>query len=327
MTQLSIADIRNPGCPHGDFIDDNDNHCDNHGMAPRGYAPLGEDSEDHDDQMAAVNGPYLDDVKAIPQALPTLPAYIPVIPSHSGKLMTSYTPEWVGVQLGRIVSGTKLNIAPDIHKRLGIRPGVKVVLLAYGLDALIENIWPERRRVLKEIAGLGFDLATAINYSIWDMHPHPEKILNVKRSLVTYQELQEFGVPAIPHIYWYGEKSMRLWANWLHQNDCVGTVAIDAQTLKQPDWERFIRELEQFVQLVGRQLHYLVTGPAVAERIQQLRNVLSSVTLTNTFSAMKAWKHRKLELVGGNIVDQRLDDEVGTIFPQNVGLYQHLMTV
>ncbi|HVX58161.1 MAG TPA: DUF4417 domain-containing protein [Candidatus Saccharimonadales bacterium] len=322
--QLELAHARNPNCPHVEFIDDDDLHCNNHGMAPKGYVPLGEDSEDHELQFASVNGPYLETVKARHQPLPTMPSYIPVVPHGSGKLCVQYEPEWVGVQLAEVVSGTKLNTAKNIRARLGVPTTTKIVLLSYGLDGLIENLWPHRRRVLKELADADIEVVTAVNYSIWDMHPHPEKVFNVKRSLITFEELQEFGQLTIPHVYWYGQKSMSLWAAWLNVNDCVKTIAIDAQTLVAADWSKFIVELKQFIRLVGRQLHFLITGPYSPHRVKELKSIVKSMTITNTYAAMAAWSSRKLIYRNGVIERLYSDDDKSMIFKHNTELYSRL---
>lgn len=325
--QLELAHARNRSCPYIEFIDDDDNHCNNHGMAPRGYVPLGEDSDDHEFQLATVDGPYLEHVTALPQVLPDLPPYIPVITHGSKKLFQTYTPEWVGVQLGEVLSGTKLRTASDVRTRLGVPASTKVVLLAYGLDFLIENLWQQRRRILKELGESGFDLVTAVNYSIWDMHPHPEKIFNVKRSLITYQEFQEFGVPAIPHVYWYGQKSMKLWAAWLRQNPCVNTIAIDMQTLTAVDWQKFIVELAQFVGLIGRKLRFLVTGPQAAGRIEQIRQILGSVTLTNSYAAVMAWSRKSLQVTDDAVTHEHSDEHKSILLQRNVKVFEDLMSV
>lgn len=326
MKQLDLASIRNEACPYADFIDDDDLHCNNNGLAPTGYVPLGEDSSDHDEQIASVGGPYLNDIEAVEQNIPELPDYIPVITHGSRKLFVDHEPEWVGVQLGEVLSGTKLRTAKDVRKRLGVPTSTKVVLLAYGLDFLIENLWQYRREKLRELAKLGFDLVTAVNYSIWDMHPHPEKIFNVKRSLVTYQEFQEFGVPAVPHIYWYGQKSMDHWISWLNHNPCIQTIAIDVQTIPHNAWGAFLGELKEFVKLVARRLHFLITGPETAQRILQLKAALPSMTLTNTYASIMAWSRKTLELVDDHVKNEFSDSHKSKIMLNNIQVYEQIMS-
>lgn len=327
MIQLSLDQVHNEDCPYEEFIDDEDGHCNNNGMAPAGYVPLGEDSDDHELHMASVNGPYLTDIMATAQPVPELPGFIPVVTHGSGKLFTKYKPEWIGVQLPEVVSGKEVRVVADVRARLGAPPDAKIMLLAYGRDGLLENLWQNRRCVLRDLARAGFDLATSINYSIWDMHPHAEKIFNVKRSLVIYQEMQEFGLTVVPHIYWYSGKSLWMWVEWLRANPAVTMVAIDLQTLKVPDWPGYMAELREFVAAVGRQLHYVITGPQAVDRIVELKSMLGSMTLTNSYGTIKAWSRRQLSLENGELVATKVQDgDVGNLFSANVAAFSELMS-
>jgi hypothetical protein len=327
MTQLSLDSVKSGSCPYGDFIDDGDNHCNNYQMASTGYEPLAEDSPDHQFQMATVDGPYLDSVVAIQQTIPELPLYVPVIPKGSGQLFGHNEPSWVGVHLSRIISGDKLSTAKDVRKRLGVPASTKVMLLAYGKDRLIENIWERRRYVLKDFAQLGFDLVTSINYSIWDFHPHPEKIFNVKRSLVIYQEMQELGMPAVPHIYWYSRKSMALWADWLNSNHVVNVAAMNIQTLATADWLTFITELREFVARLKRPIHFIITGPVAPARIAQMKESLGTFTLTNSSAAQYALHRRAIDLGGDELKLSQPTQDVAALFDHNVGVFNQLMTI
>jgi len=325
MTQLSLDAVRSDVCPYVDFIDDDDGHCNNYDMASIEYQPLAEDSDDHIMQMAAVEGPYLNTVMAVEQRLPDLPVYVPGIQKGSGKLFAHTTPAWVGIHLGEIVSGDKLLTPADVRRRMGVPAGTKLLLLAYGKDRLIENIWPHKSEVLRRLAALGFDLVTSINYSIWDIHPHPEKIFNVKRSLVIYEEMQSLGMPAIPHVYWYSYKSMVMWADWLNENTGVHGIAMDVQTLKAEDWACFADELRQFVSLLNRPLHFVITGPVAASRITELREILGMFTLTNSYAGQCAWHRTGLRVNDGQLVADGKSQDVAKLFDDNVAVFNHLM--
>ena len=325
MTQLALAQTRIATCPYFDFLDDGDNHCNNYDMAPTGYVPLGEDSDDHQYQLATVSGPYLDTVTAAEQSIPSLPKFMPSVQRGSGKLFNGFAPAWVAVQLGEVVSTTKLLTAEDVRRRLGVPSGTRVLLLAYGKDALIENIWPRRRDVLRRLSELRFDLVTSINYSIWDNHPHPEKIFNIKRSLIIYEEMQEFGMPTVPHIYWFSNKTMHMWVEWLRANTTVEMVAVDAQTLTVGDWPLFLHELETFQQLLMRPVHFIITGPESPSRISELKRVLPAFTLTNSAPCQRAWHRAAVNYVEGKIELSRPSQDLTKLFRHNIAVFERLL--
>lgn len=289
MGQLQLCDTPNPNCPYRHRLEEYDTHCFDLGMGRKGYEVIGEDSVNHDTWLASVRGIGLLDVIANPSNLPNLPGYIPAVRKGSGKLFTRYSPEYVGVLLGDVVSPVDLKVATDVHKKLGIPADTKVILLGYGSDKLIENMWPKRHLVFERLASLGFVAATGINYSIWDNQPHAERLINIKRSLLTFEDWQRLGVPAVPHIYWYGHKDLDVWSEWLDSNPSIAMVAINLQTLKANSlWAKAMGDLAYFVGQLKRPMHFLISGPQTLSRINQLRDILPSVTLSNSYALRMA---------------------------------------
>jgi len=290
MGQLQLYDIANPYCPFKHRLDEDDQHCFNLNLTREDkYETIAEDSLDADLWLASVRGIGLLDVIAKPSFVPALPSFIPSVRRGSGKLFVQFTPEYVAVMLGEVVSKKTLQVATNLNKLTGAPIGTKFILLGYGSDELIENLWPRQEEIFKKIAKLGFSAATSVNYSIWGNHPHMERLVNIKRGLLTYESMQNLGLPAIPHIYWSGKKDLEAWLEWIEHNPHVHTVAINLQTLgKQPDWDKAIEELTYFNNQLKRSLHFVITGPEHIGRIHQLMNLFPSITFTNGFAMRMA---------------------------------------
>jgi hypothetical protein len=324
--QVAIAEQRLSTCPYDDLIDANDRHCGNFGLARPGYIPLAEDSDEHDFQLASVKGPYLANVDALPIAMPILPQYIPVIQKGSGRLFDERVPDFVAVQLGEIVSSKKLLVPADLRKRLGVPSNTAIILLSYGKDSLIENIWAQRRKVIEAIATLGFVAVTSINYSIWQEHPHAERIFNVKRSLIVYEEMLAAGINAIPHVYWYGQKSLDHWVEWLHDRPCVDWVAINLQTERRSsDWSPEVRDLKYLRENVGRNVKFLVTGPSTPTRLLQVKEALSDVVFTGSYPVIEAWGRRRVRFEDGQKIVAMTGEEPSLLFRENLRAYEALL--
>ena len=321
--QLKLSDQRSPNCPFVDRIENEDDHCFGVGMERTGYETIAEDSPSFEHWMSEINGVGLQDIIARPIPVPELPRYLPTITRGSQTLFTDYRPEFVGVSLGDVVSTEKLYTPTSLRERFGIPAGTKVILLAYGRDRLIENLWPERKQVFARLAQLGFAAATSINYSIWAEQPHAERLINIKRSSLSYKSLQQAGIPAIPHIYWHGRKDLTTWVKWLEANPAVNTAAINLQTIRhRPTWARAIEDLLFLVDCLPRPIHFMITGPQEFSRVRQINKIFPSLTLTNGYTSRMA--AAKQLIVTNGVVDWLEYTKGGNseTFKKNIGLYE-----
>lgn len=284
-------DRRSPACPFQHRLDDGDDHCFCGVMAKHGYDIIGEDSDNFAMKLAEVNGIGLNDVVAGDVIFSSLPLYIPTIPRYSQLLFEEYTPDYVAVKLEDVVSAKELKVANNLLQRFGINAGTKVMLQSYGKDNLIENMWPRPRRygVMSQLAELGFDMVTSINYSIWDEQTHGEGLINIKRGLITFSDYQKFEMPAVPHVYWRGVKDLEAWNEWLYKNPGVMVLAVNLQTLRnQDDWNTAMEQLKYFIEKIPRRIHFIVTGPSTIARLTQVLEIFPRLTITSALSSRSA---------------------------------------
>jgi len=289
--QLKITDVKQADCPFTDRLEYGDFHCNAAGINARGYDLIGEDSDDFALRLAEVNGVDFDDITIVNPANPSMPRYVPTIPSGSGKLFTEYTPEYVAVSLKDVVSAKELRVAMDIHARLGISRRVKVIVLGFAKDALLERMWPtaDRHRIISEIKKLNIHAIVSSDYSVWANQPHAERLINQKKSMIMYREMIEAGLPAIPHITWYGKKDIDEHLRFLERHPDVKVVAIDLQTVgPEADWQKVMTELAYFASKVSNDMQCLVAGPSVPSRIERIIRILPNATITNSAAAQKA---------------------------------------
>ena len=323
--QQTLFEIRRPDCPFAHLIDHNDTHCDVHMFEADGYEVIGDNSATLDDWMAEARGVQLDDVIARDIVVPPLPSFIPNVPRGSQRLYQDFSPEFVTVNLGKIVSMEKLSVAKSLTELLGLPTSTKVIIQYYGKDRLIENIWPVRHEVFRKIAQLQPYAITSVNYSVWDSQPHGEQLLNIKRGLLTFEDLQELNLPTIPHIYWSSTQTMQAWAKWLYHNTAVSVVAINLQTLRKPaEWAKAMNNLRYFMNILPRDIHFLITGPQAADRVKEVISILKNVTLSNGYAAYAAASHYELQLDDGIIRSTYTDKSYGQILQNSMQLYDSL---
>lgn len=292
IKQLGLWDNRSDKCPFVELLEDDDNHCFSFGQPEGGYEVIAEDTPFFANILAEIRNVGFNDISVKPTPSFEMPSFIPNVKRGSQKILQGNIPPVVAISLSNIISPKELSMPTgDIRSKFGIHPKSKVLLLCYAKDGLIEKLWGQRKEIFRKIASLKFDLVTAVNYSIWLNQPHAERLINPKRSLMTFQELQKLGVPAVPHIYWTGKKDLMRWSDWLKNNQGVNTIAINLQTERERGnviWNQTLEDLKFFVSILSRPIHFLITGPSEPERIRQLQNILPNFTLTNGSCARKA---------------------------------------
>lgn len=325
--QLGLWDSRSKDCPFGELLDEEDDHCYSFFHKKDGYEVIGEDHPEFGQWLADIRHVGFDVVaKPIPEQ--NLPLYIPVVRSGSQKLMDGVSYPVVAITLGDLFKGKELYSIGDIRSRFGISRNSKIILLCYGRDRFIEQIWAKRTETFSKIASLGFDLVTAVNYSVWFNQPHAERLINLKRSLLTFEDLQKLGVPAIPHVYWSGRKDLERWRDWISLNPNTTYLAINLQTERGDFvWKQTLEDLSFFVSILERPVHFFITGPSTPNRIQQLREILPSFSLANGHCARQAASSYLLSQENGNIKREYSKLPKNEIMRKDIAFYFNAMSI
>lgn len=330
IKQLGLWDNRSDKCPFVELLEDDDNHCFSFGQPKDGYEVIAEDTPFFANILAEIRNVGFNDISAKPTPSFEMPSFVPNVKRGSQKILQGNIPPVVAISLSNIISPKELSMpSGGIRSKFGIHPNSKVLLLCYAKDGLIEKLWGQRKEIFKKIAALEFDLVTAVNYSIWLNQPHAERLINPKRSLITFQELQELGAPAVPHIYWTGKKDLMRWGDWLTSNEGVNIIAINLQTERERGnviWNQTLEDLKFFASLLDRPIHFLITGPSKPERIRQLQNILPSFTLTNGSCARKAASGFLIKEDQGSLRYEHSNKiPKNEILEKNIKFYEELM--
>jgi len=286
--QLGLNDIKNPNCPFSDLLDKGDHHCYDTIQDP-GYPVISESLPELSKWIGRAGGLGFSDLFVSPTPQTHLEDYLPTIPASSKKIIgNNYIPV-AGVNLQKIYHLYKKRSKKNIQNYLGLPATTNLILFNYAYDSIIEEIWADRKSFYGWISEKNFLLATGINYSIWLDQPHAERLYNLKRGLITFSEMQRYGIPAIPHIYWYGHRDIERLAGWLNNNPQIKSIALNMQTMKiKNDWEPYLDDLAYFTSRLENNVKYIVSGPSTKARITNIKEILKNVTLTNTTCAIRA---------------------------------------
>ena len=210
------------------------------------------------------------------------------LPVHLPVLIQAYADPvdipWVALQAGRVFGLTGSRITPKHHRplrevyRLG--PATKVALECFVEDRVLEGFWLNRRSVIQELRGLGFDLILAPNFSVWYDHSRFEQLVQQRRAFILYHELVEAGLPAIPDIGWsLFEPDGRLWAEWVNSQPDLKAVSLFCGNRKahasRRALEETVEDIALFHEVVRPDITFLLGGVHAPERLLALRRAAS----------------------------------------------------
>lgn len=204
-----------------------------------------------------------------------------------------------------IVKVKELRILQDILKS-PLLNGKKVVLLGSSPDTTIEALWTQWDLIdfIPTLAKMGFHMVTGINYSVFWGECPVDHAINMKRSLLTYSQMEQAGITAIPHLYWANEWHLQRWVEWLNLNRKVKVVNINCQMAKKyPDQDFVAYGINYLAQNTNQPIHFLLEGPR-PKILEQVRGISNRIHIAAKKPAMNAMMRQKHEIENGKLTRQ-----------------------
>ena len=274
--------------------------------------------------IADVGGLDFEGIVAAPCSLPRFPPYIPQV--GLGLRLPPYPIYAVACDL---VKDDLLNGRPlqNLRQRFGIPASSHVLLINFAKDAILERMWTDQHNVVASFAASGLDAVIAPNYSVFWTEPRMEQLINMKRSLVNFEQLQAQGVSAIPHIYWRRQEDLQRWAEWLRANPSVNVISVNLQMLKPLDeWKFVLRGLKWLVEALPPHILFMLAGKTSAQRIAGLKDTVPNFSLINKNPYVSAFMRRRLVYEHGAIRKfLQPDSSPSELFAENIQTFAQLL--
>lgn len=230
--------------------------------------------------------------------IPTLPAYIPTLPSRMHAEYNAADLPYVAVHGGKFMSADGKRIAPrylsdGVHKALGLDPKTKTVLHFYVPDRTLEGFWQNRHQIYPVLKEMGFSFIIAPNFSVYEDSPRLEHLFNIKRSAIVCSELLEHGINAVPDISWYEIKDLDRWAESINRSG-VKLVSFSFQCVggkrSSSAWRGYCAGLRYLCESMGEDVSVIVVGIAAVSRLKEVISIAGNrdIVLVNTYAFMTA---------------------------------------
>jgi len=248
---------------------------------------VGPNDRSQDEWLVDLGGTLRFDYAARPSPQASLPRYIPVIERQRCGLQLPPWPAYA-LHLHSVLTTKRLDItgcASDLRAYFRTGAGTRFVLLAYGQDTLMAELWARRYadRLVEKIATCGFDLVVAPNFSVYADQPRWTHLVRLRMSHVFYRMLAEADVAVVPHVYFGANEDLRRWGEWLAANPAVTTVACNLQTVRDASFfAKAVTGLSRLSDLAGRAIRLIISGPSTEDRLEHLFGALGpDVVVTN----------------------------------------------
>ena len=253
-------------------------------------------------RVREVDGFQLDNVPragALPNIL--LPGVVPVV-YHGGRRVRLFAPPALCLPLNALVhqssSRPRLADADAVARRFKSKPGTPLIVTGTDIDRPLERWWSlgghGRKQAIRLLKGLGVQLVTTPNYSMFTDRPRWDDMHSMKRIAITHEEFVSEGVRAALHVNARTERDWERWTEYVHARSEVKEVAYEFATgagwAERIDWH--IAQLVGLSRNVGRPLR-LVVRAAPMKVLGDLAAAFSSTTVLDTSTFIKTVHRQK----------------------------------
>lgn len=236
---------------------------------------------------------------------PELPRLIPVIFHGKCRISAVQFPV-VALPLSRMFD--RRSGAPRFadHASLcaafGIAPGTVIMLTGTDRDRPLERWWgfgrEVRREVIRVLKGIGVELVTTPNYSLFLDRPRWDDLHAMKRIALMHEEFLSEGMPAALHVNGRTETDFRRWGAYVAARPEITHIAFEFTTGTglAGQREQHAAWLANVAAAAGRPLHLVMRGGIKVLPI--LSGVFAYLTVLDTSIFMKTMMRRRAVSAG-----------------------------
>ena len=214
----------------------------------------------------------------------------------------------------------------NLHTQWQVSELNRLVCVGNDQDHRLERLWTAQCQedVWLRVRVLGFDFATSLNFSIYLDQPRLEQLINIKRTWLTVQRMQETSsLIAIPHLQWATILDLQ---RQLHCAQARGfhTLTMNLQMIKHQGWDTVAMGIP-LIREHSPELRFLFAGVVSLKRMEQLARIFPGSSFTNTTAHYLAQRHVRVQRDGMRLIKEPVDGHPDLILAENVRLFSDLL--
>jgi len=280
--------------------------------------------------MKEVNGlslttvPRIDAVNSV-----TLPRTVPML-YHASKRGGPFVAPATALSLFRMLNKQtgqlKYGSPQALRSAFKLAPDTRVVLSGTHTDPSLERVWglADRKAFFRALTGLGIDLLTSPNYSLFCDNPRLDDLHSMKRIAITYAEAQQAGLPTALHVNGRTEHDYERWAKFVREREDVQWLCLEFGTGagRQSRIAFHVRQINAVARYVSRPLRLIIRGGG--GELPSLLPNFEQVTLIDTSAFVKTQRRQRATLVTGKLTWEASpttkDELLDTLLAHNVDM-------
>ena len=214
----------------------------------------------------------------------------------------------------------------NLRAQWGMSEGSLLLCIGNALDGYLERLWPAQRyeNAFGRIQALGFDAATSLNFSIYLDRPRLEHLVNIKRTWLTVQRMQEAStlVP-IPHLQWGHPLDLERQIRYARERG-FHTFTLNMQLVKRQGWD-VVEAGVRILQEQAPELRLLFTGVVSLKRVAELATAFPEASFANTTCHYLAQRRVRLRRDGTRLIKEPVTGHPDLILAENAALFRELL--
>jgi hypothetical protein len=215
----------------------------------------------------------------------------------------------------------------SLRAQWGIGEGSQLICIGNYLDPYLERLWQTQRRqnVWSRLRSLGFDSATSLNFSIYLDRPRMEHLINIKRTWLSVQRMQETSsLTPIPHLQWGTTQDLERQLEYA-QAQGFHTLTLNLQMIKRQGWDTVAAGIP-VIQEEAADLRLLITGVAGLKRMAELAEAFPHASFVNTTAHYLAQRYLRLHRDGTRLMKEPVEGHPDLILAENARLFREFLT-
>lgn len=261
-------------------------------------------------RVREVGGFALDDVpRNAPLPVPSIPDYVPIIydGTKRRKALAGGTVAVPLLSLFNRASGTgKFDTRADMLAFFRLTASTRIIVTGVDIDRSLERWWSfgDRPRLIESLHGLGVEMVTAPNYSLFTDVTRHDNLHNMKRIALAWAEFMAGGMPCALHVNARTNTDYRRWTEFVAVRDEALVLAFEFTTGTVGTRGGYHRDqLLALAAQAGRPLHLILRGGRA--HLRALSAAFASVSVIDTDAHMKTKFRQRAQILFGGDVDWR----------------------